>query len=443
MSGGVLGEYRPGPGRPWDAGAAAHQLRRAGFQPSAGEIAAGLERGPRATADGLVDGAPEGSRARELDEIAGAVNRAENIDAARGWWLKRMVRTSRPLRARVSVFWHNHFATSNQKVMSAPLMMKQLETIERLGMGRFEDLLLGMSRDPAMIAWLDGDSNIKGRPNENYARELFELFSLGVGNYTEQDIKESARAFTGWHQREGEFRFFERDHDGSAKTVFGETGSFDGSDIVAMAVKRPACARFLSVKLLREFVCPEPSGELVEAFAGVLRERDLHIGESLRVLLSSGAMFEPRVRRARIKSPVEFVVGIARSLETKAPAQVLVSSVNQMGQRLLEPPSVKGWNGHRAWINSSTVLLRLTGVERLTAPDGAGVLSVQELRSRHGLDDRAKVIEYCSRVTLDGQVPAEVEGTLAGLGGGGGGDLDALMRGALRVLMSTPEYQLA
>ncbi len=423
----------------WDTAAACHLLRRAGFQPSRAEIEAALARGAKATVDILVDGGAESTRARELDDISGSVQRGENIDSARGWWLKRMVRTSRPLHARMSVFWHNHFATSNEKVMSAPLMMRQLETLERLGLGRFEELLLAMSRDPAMIIWLDGDSNIKGRPNENYARELFELFSLGVGHYSETDIKEAARAFTGWHQREGEFRFFERDHDSSEKNVLGTRGPLRGEDVVKLAVDHPACSSFLSTKLLREFLCPDPSQDIVEAFAQVLRNNRLDIGESLRMLLSSRLMFDPKFRRARIKSPVEFVIGACRSLETKAPVRSLIDSVNQMGQRLLEPPSVKGWNGHRAWINSSTMLLRLSGVQRLTEPDGGGMLSAADLRARHGLDTREKVLEFCRTVALDGVVSADIAQQFDGLTG----DLDTLLRGALRVMMSTPEYQLA
>lgn len=433
-----LAPFVPGVDGPWDTGAASHLLRRGGFQPSAEEIKVALDAGPAATADRLVRGGEETSRAKELDDIGDSVKHAESIDSVRGWWLKRMVRTSRPLYARMSVFWHNHFATSNEKVQSAPLMMRQLDTIQTHALGKFEDLLLAMSRDPAMIIWLDGDSNIKGRPNENYARELFELFSLGVGHYTEKDIKEAARAFTGWHQRQGEFRFFERDHDTSSKSVLGSSGNFGGEDVVKLAVQHPACSRFLATKLLQEFLTPDPAPPLVEAMAGRLRETQLDVGESLRTLLSSKAMFDVRYRRARIKSPVEFVVGICRSLETRAPVRALIDSVNQMGQRLLEPPSVKGWNGHRAWINSSTTLLRLSGVQRLTDADGGGILSPAELRSRHGLDTREKVIEFACLVTLDGVVSPEIASEMKGLTG----ELDQVLRGALRVLMSTPEYQM-
>lgn len=440
-----LEPFRPDVHGPWDTPAACHLLRRAGFAPSIGEIRTALDRGPSETVRVLVEGDAEESRAAsEMEEIRSYVRRSEGLDAVRGWWLRRMARTTRPLHARMAVFWHGHFATSNEKVRSAPMMLAQVETIEARGMGPFEDLLLAMSQDPAMIVWLDGASNIKGRPNENYARELFELFALGVGNYTERDVKEAARAFTGWHQREGRFRFFPRDHDSSVKTVLGATGDLGGEDVVRLAVGHPACSRFLASKILAEFVTPRPDGELVEAFAACLRENGMHVGRSLSVLLSSRAMFDPAHRRSRIKSPVEFVVGICRSLETKAPARVLVDSVNQMGQRLLEPPSVKGWPGHRSWINSSTALLRLNAVRRLTDPDGNGMLSTGELRSRHGLATPDGVVAFCEKVSLDGVLPSGASSWFEEAGAvRRGGDLDALLRGTLRVLMSTPEYQCA
>jgi uncharacterized protein (DUF1800 family) len=433
-----LTPFEPGTDGPWDLAAASHLLRRAGFLPSRSEINRALADGLASTVERLVRGTEEASRAAELEQIRTAVKRADNIDTVRGWWLKRMVRTSRPLLSRMAVFWHNHFATSNEKVMFPQLMMKQLDTIELHGLGNFQKLVAAMSRDPAMIVFLDGDSNIKGRPNENYARELFELFTLGVGNYTERDIKEAARAFTGWHQRQGEYRFFERDHDATEKTVFGTTGNFGGDDIIALAINQPACARFIAEKLLAEFVTQSPSKQLIEAFAANLRETQMDIGQSMQTLLTSRAMFVPEHRAVRIKSPVEFVVGACRSLETRAPARPLIDSVGQMGQRLLEPPSVKGWNGHRAWINSSTMLLRLSAVHRLTQPDGAGMLKADELRSNHALDSREKIIAFALEVTHGGATPDGAQQSLDALKGSN----DEILRGALRVLMSVPEYQL-
>lgn len=432
-----LKPYQPSPERPWDRAAAAHLLRRAGFAPSEAELRAALEAGPAETVRRLLDTHEDSPRHAELDALAEALAARGDIAALRGWWLLRMCHTRRPLHARMAVFWHNHFATSNAKVNSPAMMLAQLRTFEQLGLAEFDSLLLAVSRDPAMILWLDGTQNVKGRPNENYARELFELFALGVGHYTEKDIREAARAFTGWHQRDGVFRFVARDHDTAAKTVFGQTGNFDGTDVIRITLEQPACSRFLAGKLVREFVCPDPPAELVEAVAGRLRESRYHIGETVRALLASEALFDPRWYRARIKSPVEYAVGVVRSLEMSVPANALADAVSQMGQRLFEPPSVKGWDGHRAWINSATMLVRLNAAG--AAAESGPAADVKLLRNRYELKDRADAIRFCGELLLDGRVPAELARALAAVDG----SPDVAMRQALRLMLSSPEYQMA
>ncbi len=431
-----LKAYEPSRRRPWDRAAAAHLLRRAGLGASESQLQTAVELGPRATVDRLIDEPADCERHDELNALGADIAIRDDIDLLRGWWLHRMVHTTRPLHTRLAVFWHDHFATSNAKVRGAPMMLQQLRTIEHHAMGCFGEMLAAMSRDPAMIAWLDGDRNIKGRPNENFARELFELFALGVGHYTEDDIKASARAFTGWHQRRGRFRFVPRNHDTSDKTVFGETGPFGGDDIVRMTLARPACSRFIAAKLLREFLCPNPSVALVEGVAEQLRETEFDIAAALRMLLMSAAMHGPRYRRVHIKSPVALAVGIVRSLETRVPAEALADAVSQMGQRLFEPPSVKGWDGHRAWLNSATMLVRLNAASRAVS---SGEFEPDVLCERYELDTRASVLAFCGNVALDGLVPAKVRSQLADLSGKRG----ELVRKALRLLFCCPEYQMA
>jgi uncharacterized protein (DUF1800 family) len=426
---------RSAPDQSWDRRAATRLLRNVGFAPSEAEVRAALQRGRAPTIEHLLGATPESPRHDELDEMGHAIALHDNIEQLRGWWLLRMVQTRRPLHARMALFWHNHFATSNAKVRNAPMMLQQLRTFERHGLGRFEDLLLALSQDPAMILWLDGDQNVLGRPNENFARELFELFALGVGNYTERDIKESARAFTGWHQHHGSFRFTKLNHDTGDKTVFDKTGPHGGEDIVRLTVAHPACSRFIATKLLREFLCPDPPATLVEELASQLRDTDLNIGAAVRWLLASPAMFEQRWYRARIKSPVEFAVGMLRSLEVHVPATALANTVTQMGQRLFEPPSVKGWDGQRTWLNSATMLVRLNTATRAVAHDR---FQPEALRQRYELDDRAQVIEFCEQLTLDGQLPTALHARIAKLPGGP----DDLMRHALRLLLTSPEYQM-
>jgi uncharacterized protein (DUF1800 family) len=411
-------------------------LRRAGFAPSEEEARAALDAGPAATVERLVRETRDSERHDELDETGRALAMRQEIDLLRGWWLLRMCHTRRPLQARMTLFWHNHFATSNAKVQSPALMLQQLRTLERFALGKFEDLLLAVSRDPAMIVWLDGNENSKGRPNENYARELFELFSLGVGHYTEADIKQAARAFTGWHVRGGVFRLLPSEHDDDSKTVLGVSGSLNGEDVVGIAVKQTACATFLSGKLLREFVCPEPPADLVSEFAGMLRESGFDLARSMQTLLLSEAMFDPRWYRSRIKSPTELAVGVLRSLGRKVAAAPLAEAVSQAGQRLLEPPSVKGWDGHRAWLNSATMLVRLNAVSSAVRD---AVFKAAEFRGRYDLTDRERIVRFCEELTLDGRVPPGLRDSYPPEST----DLDATLRGVLRVLFCSPEYQMA
>ena len=434
-----LAPYRPSKARPWSRVTAGHLLRRAGFAASEVEIQNALTDGPSATVDRLVNSTDESSRHDELDALGETLALRNDINALRGWWLLRMRHTNRPLHARLAVFWHDHFATSNVKVASTPLMYQQLRTLEQHALGRFADLLGAITRDPAMIVWLDGDSNIKGRPNENFARELFELFTLGVGNYTESDIQEAARAFTGFHQRRGRFQYVERNHDDGEKSLFGKTGRLGGDDIVTITMEHPACSRFIAGKLLREFLAPDPPDHLIASLAATLRQTDFDLSGAMKVILSSEAMFDPRWYRAHIKSPVEYSIGIARSLDLRIGAQRLAGAVADMGQRLLEPPSVKGWDGHRTWLNSATMLVRMNAALTAVSVDDETGFDPGRLRSTHNLQTREAVLRFCEDLTMDGSLPAPLRKRLDSVEG----ELDSIMRDALSVLMSSPEYQFA
>jgi uncharacterized protein (DUF1800 family) len=223
-----------------------------------------------------------------------------------------------------------------------------------------------MSKDPAMLKWLDSNSNIKSHPNENYAREVMELFSLGVGRYTEKDIREAARAFTGWHMDGEKFDFNGQEHDYESKTVLGRTGKLDGGDIIDVLLEQPACAEFLVRKLyaylVSELQTPPPS--LLEPLCEQLRRSDYDIGLLVRTMLSSRHFFSAYAFRQRIKSPAEFVVGAVRAVadfkddNLNVPPQALSTKLDAMGQALFAPPNVKGWPGAQAWLNTSTILAR-------------------------------------------------------------------------------------
>ena len=266
------------------------------------------------------------------------------------------------------MFWHGHFATSIAKVRDLSWMLRQYRIFLNDGLGKFPVLLDAVARDPAMIRWLDNETNRKGQANENYAREVFELFTLGDGNYTEQDIQEAARAFTGWHIMREQFHFARSLHDRGEKTIFGQTGKFGGEDVQRLALEQDACGRFLAGKLLRFFVMPDPDDAIVVSLGAVMKANGYDIAETMRIVLGSRLFFGPQARRSLVKSPIDFVVGSARALELKQTnAKAAVPLLRLMGQDVLAPPNVKGWPGDRAWINTATWLTRVRAARAIAA----------------------------------------------------------------------------
>ena len=395
----LLAAFEPTAQDPFDLAKAGHLWRRAGFGGSLAERQAQVEMGVSKAVDQMFAEGP-GEDVDSAFEDALALADIPRIRAYRFW---RMLRGRHRLRERMSFFWHCHFATSNQKVKSTSMMARQMATFDRLGLGTFDELLLAVSRDPAMIRWLDNDTNVKGRPNENYARELFELFALGRGNYTEQDIKEAARAFTGWHLRGESFRFLQGAHDKGDKTVFGKRGRFGGEDIVAMTVRRQASARFIARKLLAFFVHPEPTEEEIAALAALYQQKRRHLGNTLNVLLRSRLFFSNRAYRSRIKSPVDLAVCLVRSLDASVASLPLANAAGRMGQELLEPPTVEGWHEERAWVSSATWLLRGNFAARLFGGGFKLSPSVDELFKNHATP--AQRADLGLRLLLDDAIP--------------------------------------
>lgn len=286
----------------------------------------------------------------------------------RGWWVQEMLDTPSPLTERMTLFWHNHFVSSQQKVKLAELMYRQNVTLRANALGNFGALLHAMARDPAMVIYLDSAKNRKGTPNENFAREVMELFTLGEGNYSEQDIKEAARAFTGWSldRATGEFRFRPFIHDYGTKTVLGRVGNLDGDQVLDILLAQPQTAEFITRKLWREFVSPDPDPAEVGRIAKRFRESHYDIKVALHGLLTSDAFYAPENRGALIKSPIDLVVGTLRQFDLK-PAEPIpfAFAAATMGQNLFSPPNVKGWPGQEAWINSTTLLARKQFLDRV------------------------------------------------------------------------------
>ena len=302
----------------------------------------------------------------------------EGLDL-RGWWVAEMLATPSPLTERMTLFWHNHFVSSQQKVKLAELMYRQNVTLRANALGNFGDMLHAIARDPAMVVYLDNSQNRKGTPNENFAREVMELFTLGEGNYTEQDVKEAARAFTGWSldRNTGQFMFRRFIHDDGGKTVLGKTGDLDGDQVLDTLLAQPQTAEFITRKLWREFISPDPDEAAVKRFARRFRDSNYDIKVALYALLTSDAFYARENRATLIKSPIELVVGTLRQFDFK-PAAALPFAVAAagMGQNLFSPPNVKGWPGQETWINSSTLLARKQFLDRVFRTDDAGATAI-------------------------------------------------------------------
>lgn len=292
------------------------------------------------------------------------------------WWLGEMVAAPSPLTEKMTLFWHNHFVSSQRKVRSPQLMYQQNVLLRRLALGSFGEMLHAVARDPAMVLYLDNASNRKGKPNENFAREVMELFTLGEGNYGESDIREVARAFTGWSidRDTGEFLFRPAVYDDGVKAVLGRSGAFDGDAVLDIFLEQPHAAVFIVGKLWREFVSPNPDPAEVERLARIFRDSGYDIRAALRAILVSDAFYAPQNRATLVKSPVELVVGTLRQFRiTTGEVMPFVFTTNQLGQALFAPPNVKGWPGGVAWINSTRLLARKAFLERM--------FRVEELRS--------------------------------------------------------------
>ena len=286
----------------------------------------------------------------------------------RAWWMTEMLTTPSPLTEKMVLFWHNHFVSSLQKVRSPVLMYRQNALLRKHALGYFGDMLHAVARDPAMVIYLDGASNRKGQPNENFAREVMELFTLGEGNYGENDVKEAARAFTGWSLDidTGEFAVRPQIHDDGVKTVLGASGNFDGDAVLDILLAQPQTAELVVTKMWREFVSPTPDPAEVKRIARMFRDNRYNVKVALRALLTADAFYAPQNRAVLVKSPVDLIVGTLRQFrfETGEVTPFLFVS-RQLGQDLFAPPNVKGWPGGENWINSATLLQRKQLLERL------------------------------------------------------------------------------
>ncbi len=381
----------------------------------------------------------------------------QRIAELRTGWILRMRHSPHPLREKMTLFWHGHFATSIRKVNEPYLMWVQNETLRARALDHFGNLTKEISRDPAMIRWLDLGRSDKKQPNENFARELLELFTLGEGHYSEDDIRETARAFTGYRIRPENrtFQFAPKSHDRDRKKVLGRTGDFSGDDVIDIILAQPQCARFVGGRIWEFFAGEAPGPEMATAVAAEFRRHNYAITPFLRTLFRSEEFYAPAVMRRQIKSPVQWLVQTCKILEIDPPSQpVLDGALNQLGQVPFVPPNVRGWEGGRSWISSSTLVLRynlagyLAGISEKSAANlfqskardlpSISVIAPPALRS----DPSALADALVFRLFGSSAQPALRERALTALRKAGSPPDDAGIRNVLHHLMSTPDYQL-
>jgi uncharacterized protein (DUF1800 family) len=354
----------------------AHLFRRAGFGARREELEAALAKGYEATVEDLLH--PEAQPELDHDLIFRYwidMKEHRQIDPAQSYWIYRMINTRKPLEEKMAMFWHHLFATGFAKLNHPGVMLKQVAMFREHGLGDLRTLLVELSKDPAMIFWLDNQTNTNDVHNENFGRELLELFALGIGNYSEDDVKNCARAFTGWTLKnpipgaqpygryDWEFEFRPDQHDWGEKTFLGETGNFDGADIVDIIVRQDSAAQFIAKRLHNYVVSDVPDQAAIDILAEAYIGSQYDIRAVMRTLFMSDFFRSPNAYYARVKSPVEHVVGVIRLTEDftypRWGIRELALECRYMGQDLLNPPSVEGWHTGKEWIDTGILVERV------------------------------------------------------------------------------------
>lgn len=514
----------------WSAHAARHLLNRAGFGVPQARVDALARMTPEAAVDSLLEfpwsdldappfvlppetladrrrayrGLSEEARREAFQERQRQDRMAMML--LKAWWLERMARTPDPLEEKLTLMWHGHFATSAQKVRSSRINWDLHQTLRRHAAGNLRDLTTAVGQSTAMLIYLDNARSTRERPNENWARELLELFTLGQGHYSEEDIKEAARAFTGWTSDGVDFQFRPGQHDRGPKRFLGERGRLDGHDIIRVIFEQPACARHFATRLWTYFGAETPNQAVIDALAEVLRAHDYEVRPALRALFLAQAFYDDTVMGAQIKGPAQLAVQLVHDLRLDpVPGHTMADASARLGQDLFYPPNVKGWDGNSAWANANAMLMRVNLPAALVAapareqrmarqamamlgpmmaaaacPEGAqstpgdGMtmtpMMMVDQGGDPGRDQRPApfdLLAVLEGIPMDAPLPEAVDRLAArflavplspdqarllvrALGGGGrGASPDALasvrpqhLRAALQLLLSTAEYQL-
>ncbi len=383
-------------------------------------------------------------------------------------WITRLNQTKRPFSQRLLLFWHNLFAISREKVDSH-LYALYLDRLSSEGLSNWGEMLLKIAREPAMLQHLDNLSNVKGHPNENFARELMELFSLGIGNYTEREVQEAARAFTGWtlDEEKGCFVFNEAAHDSGVKSFFGKEGNWGGEDIISMILNHPESTRFLAKRIWNYFVYENPEPPLIEELSELIRRSKFDLKIIFRAVFQSKAFYSVQSRGTQVKSPVLLVAGTLRLLnQRRIPSEMIDKTLRLMGMELVHPPEVNGWPSGYQWINTSTLLLRYNFINLVihgkmprqmrdrNEPKARAIsFNPQELFEEKRISSSTEVVDYLLELLVQRPLASDLRDRLIKYietdksGGSSSFDMKGQsasekIKGLIHLILSSPDYQL-
>jgi uncharacterized protein (DUF1800 family) len=434
----------------WTTNEVVHLLHRTGFGSTGEEIAACMALGREETVRRLISGEALMSNTPPLipfdQMITDGKKPLDPLQLAdqQMYWLYRMVYSEAPLIEKMTLFWHGHFATANYKVKDVTLMAEQNTLFRKYALGNFKELVRAIGKDPAMMIWLDVNRNKKNKPNENYAREVMELFTLGIGHYTETDVKEAARAFTGWtyDKKENKVGYNSKQHDNNSKTLLGEQGNLDADDAVDVIFRQKTLSTFLAMKLLNYFATDNPSESWIQKVAEHIVEKAT-IGEVLQELFLSDDFYDEKLRLSLIKTPADYVAGILKSFKltvTKGHAQAM----RLMGQELYSPPDVAGWRGGASWLNTNSLLSRYQFAESIAKQMNLKVLTSSDFTPERNERSEEWVKLWTQRIgvtdlsdkTLQG-LSAYAEDTIIHTK-----QKNAGLRGLIQLVLISPEAQM-
>jgi uncharacterized protein (DUF1800 family) len=441
--------YEPDTRRPWTLALAGHLYRRAALGANWKQLQQALSDGPQRTVDRLLR--PDADVEAFHRTLGGHENAAAgSIQGLRAWWLRRMLETPHPLLEKMTLFWHGHFAVDGGAVTNPRLMQTHLGLLRSHALGSFDSLLDAVWRDPALLLGLGADVNRKAAPSERFVRPLLETFTLGPGHFVDDDVRQAARAFTGWFVLRDQLRYLPQEHDETIKHVLGREGNLTGDDVVRIALEQPATSRMLVRKLYRGLICEteEPGDALLAPLAESFA-RDYHVSKLVETMLRSNLFFSPGSYRGKIKSPVEFAIGIARALEGTVSTTQLVHAVADLGQDLCHPPTVNGWQGGRYWIISAT----LAGRSRLAwallrgAEPYGDKLNPWAVAQKYGYATLESAARFVVDLFLQGDLEPAVRDALLqearSVAAGSDSQPGAVLRRFAHAAVTLPEYHLA